>query len=121
VQRRSKQVQPDLGPEKAFGQALRAVREQRGISQEALALESGFDRTYVSLLERGIQSPTVRNLVRLATVLRVRPSAMIRRMERLLESGPKLPDANAGRQAAVNNPAPAEVPTAPAKSRARRT
>jgi transcriptional regulator with XRE-family HTH domain len=29
------------------------------VSQEQLALESGLDRTYVSLVERGVQSPTI--------------------------------------------------------------
>ena len=54
------------------------------MSQERLALDSGLDRTYVSLVERGIRSPTVRTVVKLAEVLRVRPSEIIRRMEALL-------------------------------------
>ena len=52
--------------------------------QEHLALSSDFDRTYVSLLERGLQSPTVRITVRLAASLDVPPSVMIRRMEHIL-------------------------------------
>jgi len=53
-------VHPTAEPEKAFGDALRAVRKEKRISQEALALERGFDRTYVSLIERGVKSPTFR-------------------------------------------------------------
>lgn len=89
AQRSGRHIQPTPGPEKAFGQALREVREKRKISQEKLALEGDFDRTYISLLERGIQSPTVRTLVKLAEVLRVRPSLIIRTMERILASGSK--------------------------------
>lgn len=76
-----KQIQPDSGPEKAFGIALRTVRKERGLSQERLALDCGFDRTYVSLVERGMRSPTVRSVVKLAKVLGVRPSEIVHRME----------------------------------------
>jgi transcriptional regulator with XRE-family HTH domain len=84
AQRHSKHVQPPSGAEKAFGQALREIRKSRNFSQEQLALDSDFDRTYVSLLERGLQSPTVRTIVRLAATLDVRPSALIIRMECIL-------------------------------------
>jgi DNA-binding XRE family transcriptional regulator len=79
-----KQIQPEPGPEKAFGQALREVRQSKEISQERLALEGGFDRTYVSLIERGINSPTIRVLVGMAAVLKVPPSKIVRRMEELM-------------------------------------
>jgi transcriptional regulator with XRE-family HTH domain len=81
---RRKQIQPKTGPEKAFGQALRETRKSKKISQEQLALEGGFDRTYISLIERGINSPTVRTVVRIAATLKVAPSKIIRRMEELL-------------------------------------
>ena len=44
-QRTHKQIQPSAGPTKLFGAALRAVREERGISQEQLALEAKCDRS----------------------------------------------------------------------------
>ena len=81
-QRKSRQVQPPPGPEKAFGDALRHIRRREGFSQERLALDSGFDRTYISLVERGLRSPTVRAVVKLAEVLEVRPSEIVKRMER---------------------------------------
>jgi transcriptional regulator with XRE-family HTH domain len=83
VGHRRKQIQPEPGPEKAFGQALREVRQSKEISQERLALEGGFDRTYICLIERGINSPTIRVLVGIAGVLKVPPSKIIRRMEEL--------------------------------------
>lgn len=33
---------------------LRKLRQQQGLSQEALAHEAGVDRTYISALERGV-------------------------------------------------------------------
>jgi transcriptional regulator with XRE-family HTH domain len=62
------------------------------MSQEQLAFECGFDRTYVSLMERGIRNPTVRSLVRLAGALSVRPSDILLRMEALIKL-PKRPKA----------------------------
>ena len=51
---------------------------------EANRLDAGFDRTYISLIERGINSPTIRTVVKLAGVLQVAPSEIVRRMEELL-------------------------------------
>jgi DNA-binding XRE family transcriptional regulator len=81
-----KQIQPGIGSEKAFGQALREIRQSRKISQEQLGFEAGFDRTYISLIERGINSPTIRTVVKLADVLKVPPSKIVIRMEQLLAS-----------------------------------
>jgi transcriptional regulator with XRE-family HTH domain len=67
---------------KAFGQVLRAAREKRGISQEQLALDCGIDRTYVSLLERGLRQPTITVLFRLSNALELRPSAVVAQVER---------------------------------------
>jgi transcriptional regulator with XRE-family HTH domain len=84
VQRRSRHIHPVSGPEKAFGLALREIRRERDVSQEQLGFDAGLDRTYISLIERGVQSPTVRTVVRLADALEVAPSEMIRRMESVL-------------------------------------
>jgi len=67
---KQKQVQPRSGPERAFGEVLRAQRKKAGFSQERLAWESGFDRTTISLLERGLTSPTLRTMVRLCKLIR---------------------------------------------------
>jgi transcriptional regulator with XRE-family HTH domain len=64
---------------KAFGEVLRECRKKLGISQENLALKSDLDRTYISLLERGLRQPTLETLFRLATVLEIAPTTMIAR------------------------------------------
>ncbi len=71
-------------PEIAFGETLRALRNKRGLSQDDLAHQSGYHRTYISQLERGEKSPSLRTIVNLAATLKVKPSALIRAVERLL-------------------------------------
>lgn len=69
----------DIG--EIFGAVIRRLRQERGLSQEVLALESELHRTYVSLLERGKRIPTLGTLFRLAIVLGVLPSEIIRSVE----------------------------------------
>jgi transcriptional regulator with XRE-family HTH domain len=49
---------------------LRRLRVAQGVSQEALAVDAGIDRTYVSRLERRMENPTVSVLERLAHALK---------------------------------------------------
>jgi transcriptional regulator with XRE-family HTH domain len=81
----AKQIQPQTGPEKAFGRALREIRKSKDISQEQLALDSALDRTYISLIERGINSPSIRVVVKIAAILKVPASRIVRRMEELMK------------------------------------
>ena len=80
--KRRKHVQPTSGPERAFGEVLRQLREQRRLSQETLGANCESDRTFVSMLERGLVSPTLRTIVKLSKGLSVAPSEIIRRTER---------------------------------------
>lgn len=72
----------NLSPEKAFGQVLRKVRESRNVSQEELGARSVYHRTYIGQLERGEKSPSLRTIFNLAASLEVKPSVLIRRIER---------------------------------------
>jgi transcriptional regulator with XRE-family HTH domain len=57
----------------AFGETIRAIRKQRGISQESLALKCGLDRTYISGIERGARNPSLTNILKLALALDTSP------------------------------------------------
>ena len=57
----------------AFGQALRSMRTEQGLTQEMLALRCRFDRTYLSLLEGGHRNPTFTMIVKLSHALNVEP------------------------------------------------
>jgi transcriptional regulator with XRE-family HTH domain len=66
----------------AFAQALRCARTQRGISQEALGFESGYHRTYISLLERGKMNPSLRTILSLATALDMPAAQLVQDVEK---------------------------------------
>jgi transcriptional regulator with XRE-family HTH domain len=68
-------------PGEAFGKVLRTLRVERGLSQEALALEADLQRNYISLIERGINQPTITTIFKLAAALKVQPSEMISKVE----------------------------------------
>jgi transcriptional regulator with XRE-family HTH domain len=69
----------------AFGIVLREIRKERGMSQEALALEADLQRNYVSLIERGINQPTISTIFKLAAALGFKPSEILARVEKSLD------------------------------------
>jgi transcriptional regulator with XRE-family HTH domain len=66
---------------RSFGRALREARIAADFSQEGLALDSDVDRSYVSLLERGVRQPTLIMIHALAKTLKVRPHELVKRAE----------------------------------------
>lgn len=62
---------------RAFGQRVRRLRAEVGLSQEALAHRAGLDRTYVGSVERGERNISLDNIWLLADTLGVRPSQLI--------------------------------------------
>lgn len=56
---------------KAFGNALRKLRLEKKFSQEHLGFESDLTRAYISLLERGLRSPTLDTMLALCAPLDV--------------------------------------------------
>lgn len=67
---------------------LRRLRVERGLSQEALAVDAEVDRSYVGRLERAIENPTVGILERLAQAMRADISELFR-LPRVGEGAPK--------------------------------
>ncbi len=61
----------------AFGRRVRSLREAAGLSQEALAEQSGLHRTYISSLERGRRNVGLDNILRLASALGVKPGELL--------------------------------------------
>lgn len=70
------------GHELQFGAALRRVRLRAGLSQEQLALESGVQRNFISLIELGRNQPTIGTIVKLARALELKPSELVAEAER---------------------------------------
>lgn len=71
---------------KAFGIALRDVRQRRELTQEDFSIVSS--RTYLSTLERGLKGPTLGKIEQLAGVLKVHPLTLI--AEAFLHEDPSL-------------------------------
>ncbi|MBN8866763.1 MAG: helix-turn-helix transcriptional regulator [Solirubrobacterales bacterium] len=69
----------------ALGRAIRQIRTERGLSQEALGLEAGLDRTFVSSAERGRRNLSYSSILKLAAALEVKASRIISTAEGLLE------------------------------------
>ena len=64
-----------------FGASLRALRTERGLSQEGLALACELDRTYIGGVERGERNISLINIVRIAHALDVPPRKLLERIE----------------------------------------
>ena len=71
----------------AFGDALKALREEQGLSQEAAALICQIDRAYFGKLERAAKVPTLTTVWKIADGFGTRPSDLLARTERLLDKG----------------------------------
>lgn len=60
-----------------FGDRIRALREERNLSQEALADLAGLHRTHISLIERGQRSVRLETIECLAKAMRVQPADLM--------------------------------------------
>jgi transcriptional regulator with XRE-family HTH domain len=69
---------------RAFARVLITLREERRITQETLAFDSGYHPKYISLLERGKYSPSLTAILEISKALSVSGADLVRRVESLL-------------------------------------
>lgn len=62
-------ISPSSEMQAVLAANIKRLRSEKGLSQEALALQAEVDRTYVSQLERGIANPSLSILSRIAEAL----------------------------------------------------
>jgi transcriptional regulator with XRE-family HTH domain len=67
-----------------FAGVLRDSRLAAGISQETLAAESGLDRTYISMLERGKRTPSIEVIWKLCRALQIAMVKLVGDLEQAL-------------------------------------
>ncbi|PSD72643.1 transcriptional regulator [Acinetobacter nosocomialis] len=60
-----------------IGQLIRNRRTQRSITQEALALQCGIDRSYMARIERGEVNLTVEKLYEIASALEINAKELL--------------------------------------------
>jgi transcriptional regulator with XRE-family HTH domain len=69
---------------RAFARVLITLREERRITQETLAFDSGYHPKYISLLERGKYSPSLTAILEISRALNITGADLVRRVESLL-------------------------------------
>jgi transcriptional regulator with XRE-family HTH domain len=60
----------------ALGQALRAQRLERALTQEALAVDAEVERSYLGAIERGEVNVTAHVLCRICAAMQLKPSEL---------------------------------------------
>ena len=61
----------------AVGQAIRRARKDAGMSMRTLADQCGVSQPFISAIERGLSTPSIATLYRLAAVLGAEPAALL--------------------------------------------
>jgi transcriptional regulator with XRE-family HTH domain len=61
---------------KKFGLNLRAIRKAKGVSQEELAGETGFELSQIGRIERGEVNTSISHVAAIAKALKVKPEEL---------------------------------------------
>ncbi len=75
--------------DRTLGLEIQRRRLEKGWSQEYLAEVTGLHRTYISQLERGLKSPSVRVLSHITNALNTTMGEFLRVIEELLSADGK--------------------------------
>ena len=68
--------------DKKYGLTLKTLRIEKGLSQEELAARVGLHRTYISQLERGIKSPSLRTMEKICGEIGISLTLFVEYMEK---------------------------------------
>lgn len=64
-----------------FGETVRQIRKQNGLSQEGLSTTASLDRSYLGAIERGECNVALFNIIKISTALGVAPSRLFEGFE----------------------------------------
>lgn len=73
-------------PTVAFAEVLKELRAQKGLTQEALALEAETERSHISALERAEKGPSLATLFSVASALGISAGELVSRVEERLRT-----------------------------------
>ncbi len=73
----------------AFGQVLRSLRRNAGLTQEQLGFEADLERNFISMLELGQRQPSLMTVFRLAKVLKISPAQLIEQVTSKMKDDPE--------------------------------
>ncbi|MBO4407106.1 MAG: helix-turn-helix transcriptional regulator [Clostridia bacterium] len=68
-----------------IGRVIRDLRQSKGKSQEVISGLAGLDRTHYSKIERGLRSPTIETLFKIAHALDMEPHELVKEIENARE------------------------------------
>lgn len=77
---------PRSEPQPGLGRAIKARREERGLSQEALGLAAEIHPTWISHIESGRNNPAWGSVRRIAAILEITVSELAKQAEQLEDS-----------------------------------
>lgn len=66
----------------AFGKAIRELRKEKGLSQEAFADLAGIDRSYMGHIERGEKNVTLTKIYQLSDALGITVLELFKRIDK---------------------------------------
>jgi len=75
--------------QKDLGITIKALRAEKGVSQEKLALSTGIDRRYMSDIENGKRNISLEIIEKLAAFFEMKVSELIQTTEKIERSGRK--------------------------------
>lgn len=70
-------------PQRALGEAIRQARSERGLSQEAVALDADMEPSWLSHIESGRRNPSWGTVQRIAAAIGVQVSDLALSAERI--------------------------------------
>ncbi len=73
-----------------FGDAVKTLREERGLTQEELADRSGMTEKHLGEIERGVSEPSITALANLAKGLQVGVGALLPDFDKTVTEPPRL-------------------------------
>ncbi len=68
-----------------IGKTIQKLRKGKKLSQEVLSGLAGLDRTHYSKIERGLRSPTIETLFKIAHALEMQPHDLMIEIEKAFD------------------------------------
>ena len=69
----------------AVGKTIKALRKEKGLSQDVLSGLAGIARTHLSMIESGSKQANFETLCKIASALNMRPSELVAVIEKNME------------------------------------
>lgn len=74
-----------IAPLDSLRAVIREKRKELNLTQEQLSFLTGYDRTYINRVEKGVRNPSFTAILNICSVLRIFPSATMRTVEKETE------------------------------------